>query len=57
MPELLRWAHERSGLSDEALRAHFPEFRLWQSAEQMPAIYPTISHVIIKPGLTHLSLF
>ena len=29
-PELLRWAHARSGKSDEGLDGKFPKFGAWE---------------------------
>ncbi|KJU82460.1 DNA-binding protein [Candidatus Magnetobacterium bavaricum] len=54
-PELIRWAQERSGLSDEDLQKHFKKFQLWQSGEAMPTLCQLES--LAKKTLTPLGYF
>ncbi len=35
-PELLQWAHERSGIDDETFHRRFPNFDKWQRRELQP---------------------
>ncbi len=37
-PELLQWAHERSGIDDETFHRRFPNFGKWQSKETQPTL-------------------
>ena len=37
-PELLRWARERVGLSEDALLKRFPQLPDWERAEKKPTL-------------------
>ena len=37
-PELIRWARERSGLTESDLTERFPKFELWQAGEASPTL-------------------
>jgi Zn-dependent peptidase ImmA (M78 family) len=37
-PELLQWAHERSGIDDETFYRRFPNFIKWQRREMQPTL-------------------
>ena len=37
-PELIRWAHERAGLTSEALTRRFPQLQAWEQGETRPTL-------------------
>lgn len=37
-PELLRWAKERSGVSETALKRRFPKFDEWERGASQPTL-------------------
>lgn len=54
-PALIRWAQERSGVTDEILRKKFPKFDLWESGDAMPTLRQLTD--LAKKTLTPLGYF
>ena len=53
--DLIRWAHERSGVPYEALRKRFPKFDLWERGEAMPTLRQLTD--LAKKTLTPIGYF